>query len=121
MSQRVRRVNETLRTVLAPHLRDLTDPRLGMVTLTEVRVTPDLKRAEVFYTVLPDDEETRAGTAEALASAAPRLRGLVGAEIRLKHVPALHFTEDPVPAEGRRIDDLIEQVKAQRDDDDDDA
>lgn len=117
MSQRVRRVNETLRTILAEHLAELTDPRLGMVTITEVRATPDLQRAEVFYTVLPDDDDTRAATAEALDSAVGRLRGHVGSEMRLKRVPTLHFTEDPVPAYGRRIDDLIEQTKAQRDDD----
>jgi ribosome-binding factor A len=117
MSQRIRRVNETIRTVLAEHLRELADPRLGMVTLTEVRATPDLKRAEVFYTVLPDDEETRTATAEGLASATPRLRRVIGTEMRLKYVPALHFTEDPVPAEARRIEELIEQTRAERDDD----
>lgn len=118
MSQRVRRVNEALRAVLAERVSELTDPRLGMVTVTEVRATPDLQQAEVFYTVLPDDEETRAATAEGLRSAVGRLRRHVGEEIRLKHVPTLHFTEDPVPAQGRRIDDLIEQTRAQRDDDD---
>jgi ribosome-binding factor A len=116
-SQRVRRVNEALRAILAERLTELADPRLGMVTITEVRATPDLQRAEVFYTVLPDDEETRASTAEALDSAVGRLRWHVGAEMRLKRVPTLHFTEDPVPAQGRRIDDLIEETKAQRDDD----
>lgn len=117
MSQRVRRVNETLRAVLAEQVARLTDPRLGMVTITEVRASSDLRTAEVFYTVLPDDAETRESTAEGLASAVPRLRRIVGGEMRLKSVPALHFTEDPVPAQGRRIDDLIEQSKAERDDD----
>lgn len=117
MSQRVRRVNESLRAVLAEHVAKLTDPRLGMVTITEVRATADLRTAEVFYTVLPDDTETREATAEGLASAVPRLQRVIGTQMRLKNVPALHFSEDPVPAQGRRIDDLIDQAKAERDDD----
>lgn len=116
-SPRMRRVNQSVRSVLAEELVDLKDPRLGMVTLTDVRTSVDLKHAEVFYTVLPDDEETRASTAEGLASAAPRLRRQLAAALRTKNVPALHFTEDPVPAQGRRIDELIEQARRQRDED----
>ncbi len=117
MSQRMRRVNQSVQSVLAIHIADLKDPRLGMVTVTEVRTRPDLSAAEVFYTVLPDDEETRAATGEGLASAAPRLQRLLADEVRLRRTPALHFVEDPVPAQGRRIDELIEQARPDDDHD----
>ena len=118
MSQRMRRVNQSVRSVLAEHVADLKDPRLGMITVTDVRTRPDLSAAEVYYTVLPDDEETREATAQGLASAASRLQRVLASEVRLRRTPALHFVEDPVPAQGRRIDELIEQA---RPDDDHDA
>lgn len=108
MSQRVRRVNEQVREVLAELVLDLKDPRLGLLTITEVRTTPDLRRSEVFYTALPDDEEALAGTAEGLRSAAPRLRRELGVRLRLRYVPELQFTLDPLPAQTRRLDRLIQ-------------
>jgi ribosome-binding factor A len=110
MSQRVRRVNESVREVLAEALLDLKDPRLGFLTVTEVRTTPDLRHAEVFYTVLPDDEASLASTAEGLASAQPLLRRELGTRLRMKYVPELVFTHDPVPAQGRRIDRLLREA-----------
>lgn len=109
MSQRLRRVNESVKEVLAGLLVDLKDPRIGFVTLTEVRTTPDLRQAKVFYTVLPDDEATRAETAEGLASATPLLRRELGARLRMKNVPDLHFTLDPVPEHGRHIESLLRE------------
>lgn len=105
----MRRVNESVKEVLATLLVDLKDPRIGFVTVTEVRTTPDLRRAEVFYTVLPDTEETRADTAEGLASAAPLLRRELGARLRMKSIPDLDFTSDPVPGQGRRIESLLRE------------
>lgn len=109
MSQRLRRVNESVKEVLAGALVDMKDPRIGFVTLTDVRTTPDLHRAEVFYTVLPDDEETRAETAQGLASATSLLRREIGSRLRMKHVPDLDFTLDPVPEHGRRIESLLRE------------
>ncbi|HVL99789.1 MAG TPA: 30S ribosome-binding factor RbfA [Egibacteraceae bacterium] len=104
---RMRRVNESVKEVLASLLVDMKDPRIGFVTLTEVRTTPDLKQAEVFYTVLPDDDATRTDTAEGLESATPLLRRELGARLRMKSIPRLDFTLDPVPARGRRIETLL--------------
>lgn len=107
MPDRMRRVNESVREALAEATVDLKDPRIGFLTLTEVTTSPDLRHAKVFYTALPDDDEALAATAAGLASAAPLLRRVLGERLRLKHVPALHFTHDPLPAEGRRIDRLL--------------
>lgn len=112
MSQRLRRVNESVKEVLAGLLVDLKDPRIGFVTLTEVRTTADLRQAEVFYTVLPDDEATRVDTAEGLASATPLLRRELGARLRMKNIPDLHFTLDPVPEHGRHIESLLREQES---------
>ena len=107
MSQRLRRVNEAVKEVVAESLRELKDPRVGFVTVTDVRTTPDLRSAEVFYTVLPDTADSRTSTAEGLASAAPLLRSRLGGQLRLKRVPELQFSVDPVPEQGRRIESLL--------------
>src|SRR5687767_3393849 len=96
-SPRLRRVNEAVKEVVAENLRGLKDPRVGFVTITDVRTTTDFGQSEVFYTVLPDDDETRTATADGLRSAAPMLRHEVGARLRLRRTPDLHFTHDPVP------------------------
>jgi ribosome-binding factor A len=109
MSQRLRRVNEQVREVLAEAVLDLKDPRLGFLTLTEVRTSPDLRSSEVYYTALPDDEESLAGTAAGLASATSALRRILGARLRLRYVPDLEFIRDPVPGMGRRIEELLRE------------
>lgn len=113
MAERMRRVNESVKEVLAELLPTLKDPRIGFVTLTEVRTSPDLRHAEVFYTVLTDDPEEAATTAAGLASAASMLRRELGARLRMKRIPDLQFLHDPLPAQGRRLEQLLE-----RDDDD---
>lgn len=113
MSQRVRRVNESVREILAEALPALKDPRIGFLTLTDVRTSPDLRHAEVFYTVLPDDDEALAATAEGLASAQPMLRRELAGRLRMRYVPDLSFTHDPVPERGRRIDRLIAEARAE--------
>jgi ribosome-binding factor A len=113
--QRIRRVNEAVREVLAELAGDLKDPRIGFITLTAVRTSNDLKRAEVFYTVLPDDAETRAATAEGLQSARSLFRRELGARLRLRYVPELEFVEDPVPAHGRRIEAALREQREEAD------
>lgn len=110
-SQRIRKVNEQVREILAELLPGMKDPRIGFVTLTDVRTSPDLRHAEVFYTTLPDDEEALASTAEGLASAQPMLRRELGGRLRMRFVPALQFTHDPVPGRGRRIENLIREAR----------
>lgn len=110
-SQRIRRVNEAVREVIAEQLQGLKDPRIGFVTLTDVRTSTDLKHAQVFFTVLPDDAETREATLEGLDSAKSLLRRELGARLRIRHVPDLVFIEDPVPARGRRIEALLQETR----------
>lgn len=107
MKHRIRRVNEAIKEVLAELLADLKDPRIGFVTITDVRTAPDLRVSEVFFTVLPDDEESLAETAAGLRSATPLLRRQLGARVRLKYVPDLRFSHDPLPDHSRRIEELL--------------
>ena len=110
MTERTRRIDEQVKEVLAEAIRGLKDPRIGFVTITDVRTAPDLSRADVYYTVLTDDEEVRAATAEGLEHAAGALRRQVAATVRLKRVPDLHFATDPAPAHGERIEALLREI-----------
>jgi len=106
---RGRRVNEALREVIAETIqRDLSDPRLSMVTITGVRATDDLMEARVFWTVL--DPARRADAAAALDSATGVLQGRVGRELRTRHTPHLHFTHDDLPEDAERLTRLIDEV-----------
>jgi ribosome-binding factor A len=113
MSNRSRRVNEEIKEILASALVDVKDPRIGFTTLTDVRTTTDYKAAEVFYTVLPDDEETRTSTAAGLKSATPMLRRELGQRLRMRFVPDLTFTRDTVPEHGRHIESLLADDRAE--------
>lgn len=116
MSQRTRRVSEAIKEIVAQLIPGLKDPRIGFVTVTDVRTTPDLRSAEVFFTVLPDDEEGRQATEDGLRSATPLLRREVGAQLQMRRVPDLHFTHDPLPEHSRRIEDLLKDARAGEDD-----
>lgn len=109
-SPRLRKVNEAVKEVVAESLRGLKDPRLGFITVTDVRTTTDLGASEIFYTVLPDDDETRTTTAAGLRSATPMVRREVGGRLRLRRTPDLHFTHDPLPEHGRRIETLLQET-----------
>ncbi len=115
---RLARVNATILAILAELVPTLKDPRIGFVTVTGVRTSADLSHAEVFYTVLPGDERSRADAEAGLRSASPLLRREVASRLRVHHTPDLHFTHDPAPERGRRIEQLLEAIR--RDDDDDD-
>ena len=108
-SQRIRRVNEILREVIAVECHNLKDPRIGFLTVTGVSTSPDLRNASVYYTVL-GDEEAEAGTAQALASAASRVRAAMGEQVRLKYLPKLTFVPDPAVAHARRIEKLLREM-----------
>lgn len=118
MSQpgRPERVAEEVREVLAEEIARLKDPRVGFVTVTGVRMNPDLRRAWVFYTSY-GDESAKAGTRAALRSARSHLRSAVGREIRLKFLPELEFEEDVTIETGERIDRLIAQTHREDPDD----
>lgn len=108
------RVAEVVREVIAEELERLSDPRLELVTLSGVEVSPDLHHARAFYSVLTEDdpEEERAGAAAALRAAAPRLRGTLGKQVRLKYLPEVEFVEDPALVEGRRIEEIIRNLQS---------
>jgi ribosome-binding factor A len=92
--------------------RQVKDPRLGLVTVTDARLTPDLREATVFYTVLGDDAE-REETAAALESARGVIRTAVGRGTGLKHTPSLAFIHDALPDNAKHIEELLERARAQ--------
>jgi ribosome-binding factor A len=106
---RLDRVAEEIREVLAEEIQKLKDPRVGFVTVTGVRVTPDLRKARVFYTVMGEDRDRRA-TGAALRSAHSHLRAMLGHEVRLKFVPELEFLEDQVEHRATRVEQLIAEL-----------
>ncbi|GAA2369286.1 ribosome-binding factor A [Catellatospora methionotrophica] len=111
---KVRKHAERVRELVASVIRtQIKDPRLGMITITDARITADLREATVFYTVLGDAEE-QAGTAAALESAKGMLRGVVGRALGLRHSPSLAFVSDDVQEHVKHIDDLLAEAK-QRD------
>ncbi len=111
---RTRRLAERIAKIVAELLeRRIKDPRLGFVTVTEARLTSDLREAKVFYTVLGTPEE-REDTAAALRSATGVIRSEVGRLIGLRHTPSLEFVADALPENAQRIDALVATAK-QRD------
>lgn len=104
---RARRLADQIKMIVAGRLqRGLRDPRLGFLTITDVRVTGDLQHASVYYTVYGSEEE-RAGTAAALAAATGLLRREVGKNISVRLTPTLEFLPDAVPESAHQIADLL--------------
>ena len=104
---RTRRLSERIAKIVAELLeRRIKDPRLGFVTVTEVRLTQDWREAKVFYTVFGTPEELQ-DTAIALRSATGIIRSEVGRIIGLRHTPSIEFIADALPDSARRIDDLV--------------
>jgi len=108
---RARKLADQISQIVAEMLeRRIKDPRLGFVTVTEARLTNDLREATVFYTVYGSDQE-RADTAMALASATGIIRSEVGRQLGLRHTPSLEFVADVLPDTAQRIEDLVTQAK----------
>ena len=106
---RMRRVDEAVREVLSEAIaKDLQDPRVGFVTVTGVKTSPDLRHARVFVSVL-GDEQVRSDSLAGLRSAHGFLQGRVAAELRLKHTPMLEFDYDESVDRAMRISRLIEE------------
>ena len=108
---RVRRHAERVKELVASVLRtQVKDPRVGMITITDARITGDLREATVFYTVLGDataQKDTRA----ALESAKGLLRSTVGKALGLRHSPSLTFVLDNVQDHAKEIDDLLAEAR----------
>ena len=108
---RPERIAETLREEIAQIVGyELEDPRLTLVTVTEVRVADDLRDASVYVTVQGDEEEHLTAL-RALRHAAPYVRKQLGFALNLRHTPALHFVRDTVEEKAQRIDTLLENIE----------
>jgi ribosome-binding factor A len=107
-SGRMRRVDEAMRAVLSDAIaKDLKDPRVGFVTVTGVKTSPDLRHARVYVSVLGDDQ-IREASIDGLRSAHGFLQRRVATELTLKHTPSLVFEYDASVDRGMRISELLE-------------
>src|SRR5215471_13430514 len=107
MSARMRRVNEAVRAVVADAVGELKDPRIGLVTVTGVSISRDLREGTVFVAVL-GNERSRQQTLEGLESAHAYLQARVARELRLRRTPQLSFEYDPSVERGIRMTKLID-------------
>lgn len=114
MSTRVRpeRVGQQIQEVVAEMLTrgDLHDPRIGYITITGVKMSPDLRVARIFYSTMAD-EEARKRTQEGLDAAKGFVRREVTSRLSLRNSPEMFFSYDPSVAEGDKIERLLRQVK----------
>jgi ribosome-binding factor A len=112
----MRRVDEAIRQVLGDAVgAELKDPRVGFVTVTDVRTSADLRHARVYVSVLGDDgrasePDQREASLEGLRSAHGFLQGRVASELRLKRTPTLEFAYDDTTDRAMRVDELIEEI-----------
>ena len=105
---RMRRINEVLREVVGVAMSgELSDPRIGFVTVTSVETSPDLRTAKVFVSVLGSDEE-REATLEGLRSSHGVIQSRIAGETRMKRTPKLTFHYDDTIEKGVRISHLLE-------------
>src|SRR6478735_10853720 len=118
MTERMRRVNESVRQVLAEALPDLKDPRIGLVTVTGVETAPDLRHAVVFVSVL-GSEKRRAATLRGLEAAHGLLQAQLARQLRMKRTPQLTFEYDPSVERGVRMSQLIDELAPESDGTDD--
>jgi len=109
MTDRMRRVNESMRQVLSEALPELKDPRIGFVTVTGVETSADLRHARVFVSVL-GSERVRAKTLEGLGAAHGVLQARLARELRMKRTPTLAFEYDPTVEAGVRMSKLIDEL-----------
>ena len=110
-SARVRKVADRIHVIVAEMLeRRIKDPRLGFVTVTDVRVTGDSQNASIFYTVLGEDDDL-VSTAAALESAKGILRSEVGKQLGMRTVPTLEFIHDALPENARQLEELLAKAR----------
>lgn len=108
---RAARVAERIQQIVATRLeRGLGDPRLGFVTITDVRVTGDLQHASIFYTVLGGEQELT-DTAAALKAATGMMRSEVGRQLGTRITPSLEFIHDELPDSAQHLSELLEEAK----------
>jgi ribosome-binding factor A len=111
-SPRVRKIADRIHVIVAEMLeRRIKDPRLGFVTVTDVRVTGDSQQSTVFYTVL-GEEDALTATAAALESAKGLIRSEVAKQLGLRHAPTVEFIHDALPETARHLDDVLAAARA---------
>jgi ribosome-binding factor A len=115
MSDRMRRVNEAVRAVLAEAIGELKDPRVGFITVTGVVTSRDLRQATVYVSVL-GSERKRAQSLAGLDAAHGVLQRRIAGELRLKRTPQLTFQYDPSVEQGVRMSKLIDDLVTDHDD-----
>jgi ribosome-binding factor A len=109
--RRTERVADTIREEIAQIVGyELEDPRLTMVTVTDVRISSDKRDAKVYVTIVGNEDEHKSALA-ALKHAAPYVRKQLGLSLNLPRTPELHFVRDRVEEEGERVDQLLQQIE----------
>jgi ribosome-binding factor A len=108
----MRRVDEAIREVLSDALGGLKDPRIGFVTVTDVKTSPDLRQARVFVTVLGDAAQ-RSASLDGLQSAHGLLQRRLGTDLRLKRTPTLTFVYDDTTDRAMRVEELLDRTAGQ--------
>jgi ribosome-binding factor A len=114
MTERMRRVNESVRQVLAESLPELKDPRIGLVTVTGVITSPDLRYATVYVSVLGSAKK-RTATLRGLEAAHGLLQSKLARQLRMKRTPQLTFEYDPTVEQGVRMSRLIDELAPEDD------
>ncbi len=110
-SPRVRKIADRIQVIVAEMLeRRIKDPRLGFVTVTEVRLTGDAQNATIYYTVLGEDDDQQA-TAQALDSARGMIRSEVGKQLGMRTVPTIAFELDDIPESARHLDEVLAKAR----------
>jgi ribosome-binding factor A len=108
---RAKQLADRIQVLVAELLeRRVKDPRLGFVTVTDVRVTGDTQNASVFYTVMGEDDELTS-TAAALESAKGLIRSEVGKQLGMRHVPTLEFIHDALPDTARHLEEVLAKAR----------
>jgi ribosome-binding factor A len=111
-SPRVQKVADQIKVIVAEMLeRRIKDPRLGFITVTDVKLTGDSREATVFYTVLGTESDV-AGTQIALASATGLIRSQVGKQLGMKFTPTVEFVLDAIPDTAKQIEDLLARARS---------
>lgn len=106
---RSHRVEELARQVLGEAILELKDPRIGFVTVTGVKLSPDLRVARVYVSAF-GEAEAREDSIAGIRHAAPHLRSVLGREVRMRYLPQLEIVEDQTAEHGERIEQLLRQA-----------
>ena len=115
MSDRMLKVNSTLKEVLAEEVERMNDSRLDLVSITGVDTAPNLRHAVVYVDVLGEDD--RQSALDALNGAARRLQSVIGREVRMKYTPTLEFAMDPGVVGGNRIEQILRSLDSSEESD----